>query len=158
MLLHLQAACADGAYERRLAAYLKPDLLVLDDVGLRPMPRNGADDLYDVIDGRYERRNIVITSNREPAEWADMFASPLLANATLDRLLDLAAILKITGKRYRLAGRPPATAAALGAAADASTDADPQAPSASSTKEPPRTDSIPTDVPSSDGDDRSDPT
>lgn len=159
MLLSLQAARAEGSYERRLAAFLRPDLLVLDDVGLRPLPPHGGDDLYDVIDGRYERRSIVVTSNREPAEWHDMFASPLLANATLDRLLDRAEIVTITGRSYRLAGRAPAPAAALGAAAATSSLAD-RAPSRPQhKKEPPASPSAettPTDDAPSDGSGRSD--
>jgi DNA replication protein DnaC len=157
MLLALQAARAEGHYERRLAAYLKPDLLVLDDVGLRPLPRGGADDLYDVIDGRYEKKSLVLTSNREPAEWSEMFANPLLANATLDRLLDRAAVLTITGRSYRLAGRGPATSTTTESSA-ASTAADPPTPSAPHEKEPPATDSTTTEHPLSDGQDRSDPT
>jgi DNA replication protein DnaC len=151
MLLHLQAARAEGNYERRLASYLKPDLLVLDDVGLRPLPKHGADDLYDVIDGRYERKSIVITSNREPAEWAEMFGNPLLANATLDRLLDRAAIMTITGRSYRLAGREPASADAR-AAGDAATNFDPPTTSASSPKELPPTNPTDAERPLSDDD------
>lgn len=155
MLLHLQAARAEGGYERRLASYLKPDLLVLDDVGLRPLPKNGADDLYDVIDGRYERKSIVITSNREPAEWAEMFGNPLLANATLDRLLDRAAIMTITGRSYRLAGRESATAVAR-AAGDPATDTHLPTPNASPTKELPATDPTNAENPSSDHDNPAD--
>jgi DNA replication protein DnaC len=105
MLLHLVAARAEGAYERRLATYLKPDLLVLDDFGLKQLPPSGPDDLYDVIDGRYERRSLLLTSNRAAEEWSDLLGHPLLANAALDRLLDRAHIVTITGRSYRLAGR-----------------------------------------------------
>lgn len=105
LLLHLQAGRAEGLYARRLAAYLKPDLLVLDDFGLRPLPPNGPEDLYDLIDGRYERRSILVTSNRAPDEWAEILGDPLLANAGLDRLLDRAHIVEITGRSYRLARR-----------------------------------------------------
>jgi DNA replication protein DnaC len=105
MLLHLAAARAEGTYERRLAAYVKPDLLVLDDFGLKQLPPSGPDDLYDVIDGRYERRSLLVTSNRAPEEWSDVLGHPLLANAALDRLLDRAHIVTITGRSYRLAGR-----------------------------------------------------
>ncbi len=107
MLLHLAAARAEGTYERRLAGYLKPDLLVLDDFGLKQLPPTGPDDIYDVIDGRYERRSIVLTSNRAPDEWVQILGNPLLANAAMDRLLDRAQVVTITGKSYRLAGRQP---------------------------------------------------
>lgn len=155
MLLALQAARAEGSYERRLASYLRPDLLVLDDVGLRPLPPHGGEDLYDVIDGRYERRSLVVTSNREPAEWHDMFASPLLANATLDRLLDRAEIVTITGRSYRLAGRTPAPAAALGAAAAPSSQAERAPTRPNAKKELRTTQADPTDDTPPDGSGRS---
>lgn len=105
MLLQLQLGRADGSFDRRLASYLKPDLLVLDDFGLKPLPPTGPDDMYDIIDGRYEKRSIVLTSNRTPEEWIEQLGNPLLANAALDRLLDRAHVLTVTGKSYRLAGR-----------------------------------------------------
>ncbi len=104
MLIHIHAGRADDTYERRLNSYLKPDLLVVDDFGLKPLPLPaGATDLYDVIDGRYESRSIALTSNRAPGEWSEMFDSALLANAALDRLADRAHVVSITGKSYRLA-------------------------------------------------------
>lgn len=106
MLLHIHAGRAEGTWERRLATYLKPDLLVLDDFGLKPLPPSGPDDLYDVIDGRYEKKSILVTSNRAPDEWTEILGNPLLANAALDRLLDRAHIVSVTGRSYRLAGRP----------------------------------------------------
>lgn len=105
MLAHLGAGRADGSYEKRLAAYTKPHLLVIDDFGLKPLPPSGPADLYDVIDGRYERASIVLTSNRAPSEWPDLFGDPLLASAGLDRLAHRATVLMITGRSYRLAQR-----------------------------------------------------
>jgi len=82
LLSHLHAGRADGTYERRLASYLKPHLLVIDDFGLKPLPQPyGAADLFDIIDGRYEKASIALTSNRSPAEWHDLFGDPLLASA-----------------------------------------------------------------------------
>jgi DNA replication protein DnaC len=106
LLLQLHAGRADGTAERRLASYLKPHLLVLDDFGLKPLPPTGPVDLYDVVAGRYERGSIIVTSNRAPSEWAELFPDPLLANATLDRLLHQASVLLISGRSYRLAARP----------------------------------------------------
>jgi DNA replication protein DnaC len=107
MLAHLNAGRADGSYEKRLATYLRPHLLVLDDFGLKPLPPSGPADLYDLIDDRYERASILLTSNRDPGEWAELFANPLLANAALDRLVDRAVVLRIAGKSYRLSRRDP---------------------------------------------------
>jgi DNA replication protein DnaC len=98
---HLAAGRADDSTERRLATYLRPDLLVIDDLGLKSLPPTGASDLYDVINERYERGSIIVTSNRAPAEWHDWFGDPLLASAALDRLGHDAHVLTITGKSYR---------------------------------------------------------
>jgi DNA replication protein DnaC len=86
MLAHLHGGRADGTYERRLLTYTRPDLLVLDDFGLKPLVPPAPEDFYDVINERYERGAVIITSNRAFAEWPDLFQSPLLASAALDRL------------------------------------------------------------------------
>ncbi len=101
LLQHLNGGRADGSWERRLQTYLRPDLLVLDDFGLKPLQPPGPSDLYDVIDGRYERGSILLTSNRAPAEWPDIFLDPLLASAGLDRLGDRAEVLLMTGASFR---------------------------------------------------------
>ncbi len=106
MLQHINGGRADGTWERRLQSYLRPALLVLDDFGLKPLQAPAPSDLYDVIDGRYEKGSIVLTSNRAPAEWPDVFLDPLLASAGLDRLGDKAEVLVITGNSYRAQGRP----------------------------------------------------
>jgi DNA replication protein DnaC len=105
MLQHINGGRADGTWERRLQTYLRPDLLVLDDFGLKTLPAPGPSDLYDVIDGRYEQGSMVLTSNRAPAEWPDVFVDPLLASAGLDRLGDHAEVLIITGASYRAQAR-----------------------------------------------------
>ena len=116
MLVHINAGRADGTAEKRLAVYTKPRVLVIDDVGLKPLPPSGPADLYDVINERYERASIVLTSNRAPGEWPDLFGNPLLASAGLDRLAHRAIMLTITGRSYRLAQRADGTSTALFAA------------------------------------------
>ena len=113
MLLHINAGRADGSYERRLAAYTKPQLLVIDDFGLKPLPPSGPADLYDVINERYEKASIVLTSNRAPSEWPDLFGNPLLASAGLDRLAHRAIVLMLSGRSYRLARRDDGEEVAL---------------------------------------------
>lgn len=105
MLQHINGGRADGTLERRLQAYLRPDLLVLDDFGLKPLHPPAPEDLYDVINERYERGSILLTSNRAPTEWPDLFCDPLLASAGLDRLAHKAHVLVITGASYRAHGR-----------------------------------------------------
>jgi DNA replication protein DnaC len=105
MLQHLNGGRADGTLERRLNVYLRPHVLVLDDFGLRPLQSPAPEDLYDVIEGRYERGSIILTSNRAPAEWPDLFGNPLLASAGLDRLAHHAEVLLLTGTSFRAQGR-----------------------------------------------------
>jgi DNA replication protein DnaC len=104
LLQHLHGGRADGTGERRLAQYLRPDLLVLDDFGLKPLTAPAPSDLYDVINERYEVGSILVTSNRAPAEWPDLFGDPLLASAGLDRLAHQAETRIITGRSYRAQG------------------------------------------------------
>ena len=105
MLAHLHGGRADGTYERRLLTYSRPDVLVIDEFGLKPLPPAGPEDFYDVITERYERGALIITSNRAFAEWPDLFQSPLLASAALDRLAHHAHQIVITGDSFRAKGR-----------------------------------------------------
>jgi len=107
MLGHLQGGRADGSYDRRLLSYLRPDLLILDDFGLKPMRHPASEDLYDVIDGRYQRASTIITSNRAFSEWPELFDQPVLASAALDRLAHGATQIIITGDSYRAKGPRP---------------------------------------------------
>jgi DNA replication protein DnaC len=108
LLRHLAAGRADASTDKRLQTYLRPDLLVIDDFGLKPLPPTGPADLYDVINERYERASILLTSNRAPQEWPELFGDPLLANAGLDRLGHRAIVLTITGRSYRSGPKPSA--------------------------------------------------
>ena len=105
MLTHLNGGRADGTYERRLAAYVRPDLLILDDFGLKPLLPPAPEDLYEVINERYEKGSLIVTSNRAFSEWPDLFANPLLASAALDRLAHNAHQITITGDSFRAKGR-----------------------------------------------------
>ena len=104
MLSHVHAGRADGTYERRLLSYQRPDVLILDDFGLKPMRPPAAEDLYEVIEGRYGRGAIVLTTNRAFNEWPELFDNPVLASAALDRLAHGATQIVITGDSYRAKG------------------------------------------------------
>ena len=106
MLQHIQGGRADGSCEKRLAVYLRPELLILDDFGLKPLSDPAPSDLYDVISERYEVGSIVVTSNRAPSEWPDLFNNPLLASAGLDRLAHHAETVVITGQSFRAISTP----------------------------------------------------
>jgi DNA replication protein DnaC len=104
MLQHLNGGRADGTYERRLLVYLRPDVLILDDFGLKPMRPPASEDLYEVIDGRYGRGSIILTTNRAFSEWPELFDQPILASAAIDRLAHGATRITITGDSYRVKG------------------------------------------------------
>lgn len=105
MLAHINGGRADDTHARRLQRYLKPDLLIIDDFGLKPLHPPAPEDLYDIINERYEKGSILLTSNRSPAEWYDLFGDPLLASAGLDRLAHDANVIFIQGESYRAQGR-----------------------------------------------------
>jgi DNA replication protein DnaC len=105
MLQHIHGGRADGTLERRQQLYLRPDLLILDDFGLKPLTPPAPEDLYDIINERYEKGSIMLTSNRAPSEWPDLFGNPLLASAGLDRLAHHAEVVVIPGQSFRAQGR-----------------------------------------------------
>jgi DNA replication protein DnaC len=98
MLTQLRAARADASYDRKLLRFGAAELLVIDDLGLRPLMGEEPIDLYEIIRRRYERASTIITSNRALAEWAPLFKDELLASAALDRLLHHAHVVEITGQ------------------------------------------------------------
>ncbi len=81
----LTAARADNSYDRKLLRLTSPDLLIIDDLGLRPLTDDEPLDLYEIIRARYERASTVVTSNRAVPELDPLFGDPLLASAALDR-------------------------------------------------------------------------
>lgn len=102
---------AFGGQERILTRYLKPDLLIVDDMGLKQLPKHSGEYLFEVIMRRYETRSTMMTSNRPLEDWGKLVGDVPSATAILDRLLHHAEILSITGKSYRLRGQTPASAA-----------------------------------------------
>ena len=107
MLLQLRASRADASYDRKMLRFTSATLLVIDDLGLRPLTGEEPIDLYEVIRRRYERASTIITSNRSLTEWMPLFKDELLASAALDRLLHHAHVIEITGNSYRNPPRGP---------------------------------------------------
>ncbi len=101
MLKQLRAARADGSHDRRMLRFTTPDLLLIDDLGLRPLAGDEPVDLYEIVRQRYERGATLITSNRAVDELAQLFGDPLLASAAMDRLLHHAHVVVIEGDSYR---------------------------------------------------------
>ena len=87
---------------RLMSKYLKPDLLIIDDMGLKVLPAKGGEILLEIIMRRYENRSTLMTSNRPIEEWGKLLADVPAASAILDRLLHHAEIIAITGRSYRL--------------------------------------------------------
>jgi DNA replication protein DnaC len=99
----LAASQASGGIKREMNKYLKPQLLVIDELGYLPIDKFGADCLFQIISARYERSSTVITSNRAFKNWAEIFNNDsVLASALLDRLLHHAETVLIEGKSYRM--------------------------------------------------------
>jgi DNA replication protein DnaC len=88
--------------DKTLRQYLKPDLLIIDDMGIKQLPRHSGEYLFEVIMRRYENRSTIMTSNRPVEEWGKLLQDVPTASAILDRFLHHAQILTITGKSYRL--------------------------------------------------------
>ncbi|MBW8073549.1 MAG: ATP-binding protein [Ferrovum sp.] len=98
----LAAAQSSGRLKQELARYLKPAVLVIDELGYLPIDKQGADLLFQIISQRYERAPIVITTNRTYKHWPSIFNNDsTLTSALLDRLLHHAETIVIDGKSYR---------------------------------------------------------
>jgi DNA replication protein DnaC len=98
----------NGAAEenRLLARYLKPELLVIDDMGLKELPAKSGEILLEIILRRHETRSTLMTSNRPVEDWGKLLGDVPAAGAILDRLLSRADIIQMTGRSHRLAQRP----------------------------------------------------
>lgn len=85
---------------------VRPDLLVLDEIGYLPLEQEDATFLFEVVSKRYEKlKSIILTSNKTYASWGDIFPDPVLATALLDRLLHHATTVNIKGESFRLKNR-----------------------------------------------------
>jgi len=98
-LLHDEAF---EGHERVMAKYLKVDLLILDDMGMKQLPKRSGEYLFEIIMRRHEIRSTMMTSNRPLEDWGKLIGDVPAATAILDRILQNAEIIEITGKSYRL--------------------------------------------------------
>jgi DNA replication protein DnaC len=103
-LLHDEAF---EGHEKVMAKYLKPDLLILDDMGMKSLPKRSGEYLFEVIMRRHELKSTMMTSNRPLEDWGKLIGDVPAATAILDRFLQAAELIQITGKSYRLKGKPP---------------------------------------------------
>lgn len=111
MLKELQQSRADHSHDKALRRLLVPDVLIVDDFGLRRLDTTQSSDLYEVIIERHRRASTLFTSNRAVDEWIPLFDDPILAQSALDRLAHNAHQVVIEGDTYRKnqgpAHRPP---------------------------------------------------
>jgi DNA replication protein DnaC len=100
---------ADNSTERVIRSLLAPDLLIIDDFGLRRLNAQQSSDFYEVVIERHRRASTVVTSNRSIEEWIPLFDDPILAQSALDRLAHNAYQVVIEGDSYRSRQRPGAS-------------------------------------------------
>ncbi len=92
-------------HERIMQRYLKPDLLIIDDMGIKQLPKRSGEFLFEIVMRRYELRSTVMTSNRPVSDWGKLLGDVPAASAILDRFLHRAEMIEITGRSYRLHDR-----------------------------------------------------
>src|SRR4051812_47620438 len=101
--LHDEALSAE---DKVLSRYLKPDLLIIDDMGMKQLPKRSGEYLFEIIMRRYETRSTMMTSNRPLEDWGKLLGDVPTATAILDRFLHHAEVVQMNGRSYRLKDRP----------------------------------------------------
>ena len=108
MINHLTAAQLNGSLGKTLRTYVRPSLLLLDELGYLPIDKRGADLLFQVVAARYELGSIAITTNRPFREWGKLFdVDNTLATALIDRLMHHGEGIVIQGDSYRMKDKDP---------------------------------------------------
>ena len=98
----LAKAEREGKLAHRISYIARAALLIIDEVGYLPVQPGGANLFFQLINARYERGAIILTSNRGFGEWGEVFGDNVVAAALLDRLLHHAVVIEIAGNSYRL--------------------------------------------------------
>lgn len=105
LVTDLAAAAREGRLAKRMSIYLRPRVLVIDEVGYLPLDEMGATIFFQVVTARYEKGSIILTSNRSYTDWGAFFGDQTIATAILDRLLHHSTTINIRGESYRLKER-----------------------------------------------------
>jgi DNA replication protein DnaC len=92
----------EGRLTQRIRFYARPALLIVDEISYLPITAGGANLFFQLVNARYEKGAMILTSNRGFAEWGEVFGDPVVATALLDRLLHHAVAVQIEGASYRL--------------------------------------------------------
>jgi DNA replication protein DnaC len=99
----LASAQSAGQLKREIHRYVKPAVLIVDELGYLPIDKHGADLLFQIISGRYERAPTVINTNRTYKHWAQIFNNDsTLTSAILDRIMHHVDTVIIEGKSFRM--------------------------------------------------------
>src|SRR5918998_2143050 len=102
LIASLAKAERDGTLRERLRYLCRASLLVVDEIGYLPVVPGGGNLFFQLVNARYEKGAMILTSNRGFAEWGEVFGDPVVATALLDRLLHHAVVIQIEGASYRL--------------------------------------------------------
>ena len=86
----------------KIRFYTRTSLLIVDEIGYVTIDGDGANLFFQLVNARYEKGAMILTSNRGFAEWGDLFGDPVVATALLDRLLHHGVVIQIEGASYRL--------------------------------------------------------
>jgi hypothetical protein len=92
-------------FSARPPARLRIPLLIVDEVGYIPFDPEAAALLFALIPSRYERRSLIVSSNKTFSDWAEIFGDPVAVAAMVDRLVHQAEVLVLKGESYRLRGK-----------------------------------------------------
>jgi DNA replication protein DnaC len=98
----LAKAEREGLLRERIRWFCRASLLIVDEIGYLPVVQGGGNLFFQLVNARYERGAMILTSNRGFAEWGEVFGDPVVATALLDRLLHHAVVIQIEGSSYRL--------------------------------------------------------
>ena len=102
LIASLAKAEREGALRERIRYLSRAALLVVDEIGYLPVVPGGGNLFFQLVNARYEKGAMILTSNRGFAEWGEVFGDPVVATALLDRLLHHAVVIQIEGSSYRL--------------------------------------------------------
>jgi DNA replication protein DnaC len=102
MITRLTRARMENRSDRQLQQFVYPKVLIIDEMGYLPMNREEAGMLFRLLNRRYEKVCLIITSNKSFVDWGELFNDHVLATAILDRLLHHCTTINIKGESYRL--------------------------------------------------------
>jgi DNA replication protein DnaC len=102
LIAQLAKAEREGTLRERIRFLSRASLLVVDEIGYLPVTPGGGNLFFQLVNARYEKGAMILTSNRGFAEWGDVFGDPVVATALLDRLLHHAVVIQIEGSSYRM--------------------------------------------------------